>query len=231
MGNPLLDYLARLLTERDRDERDREVREREDAREAEDAEGLPDLAAEQTSVGILLVLRRMRAPIIVLIVVFAVSVLGLTLVPGRDTQGNPDRLGIFDAFYFMAYTATTIGFGEIPHAFTPAQRMWVTVTIFLSVVGWAYAVGSLLALSQDRAFRRALARRLFARKVARLADPFVLLVGYGDTARRGARSLDEMGRRFVVLERDEDRLAAIDLDSYRAGIPAPRGDGDRESGG
>ena len=25
-------------------------------------------------------------------------------------------MGIFDAFYFMSYTATTIGFGELPHA-------------------------------------------------------------------------------------------------------------------
>ena len=92
--------------------------------------------------GILLVLRRMRIPLIVLIVIFAVSVLGLTLVPGEDAQGRPTRLGIFEAFYFMSFTATTIGLGEIPYTFTPAQRMWVTFAIFLSVIGWAYAVGS-----------------------------------------------------------------------------------------
>ena len=92
----------------------------------------------------------MRVPLIVLIVIFAVSVLGLSLMPGEDARGRPDRMGIFDAFYFMSYTATTIGFGELPHAFTAAQRMWVTSTIFLAVIGWAYAIGSLLSLMQDQ---------------------------------------------------------------------------------
>ena len=63
-------------------------------------------------------------------------------------------MGFFDAFYVMSYTATTIGFGEIPYPFTYNQRMWVTISIYLTVIGWAYAIGSLLALLQDRAFRR-----------------------------------------------------------------------------
>jgi Trk K+ transport system NAD-binding subunit len=162
----------------------------------------------------------MRIPLIVLIVIFAVSVLGLTLIPGEDAQGRPARLGVFEAFYFMSYTATTIGFGEIPYSFTPAQRMWVIASIFLSVVGWAYAIGSLLALVQDRAFRQALARRHFARKVASLAEPFLLLVGYGNAGQRLARSLDDMGRRFVVMDNDEQRVVSVELDSYRADTPA-----------
>jgi Trk K+ transport system NAD-binding subunit len=166
----------------------------------------------------------MRIPLIVLIVIFAVSVLGLSLVPGEDAQGHPHRLGLFESFYFMSYTATTIGFGEIPYPFTTAQRMWVTFSIFLSVIGWAYAVGSLLALMQNRAFRHALARRHFARKVASMREPFLLLVGYGNASQRVARSLDEMNRRFVVVDDDEDQVSNVDLASYRADTPALLGD-------
>ena len=90
-------------------------------------------------------------------------------------------MGFFDAFYFMSYTATTIGFGELPHPFTDAQRLWVMVAIYLTVIGWAYAIGSLLTLLQDRAFRQALALQRFTRKVARLREPFLLIVGYGQT--------------------------------------------------
>ena len=50
----------------------------------------------------------------------------------------------------MSYTATTIGFGELPWPFTADQRLWVTFSIYLSVIGWAYAIGSLLTLLQDR---------------------------------------------------------------------------------
>jgi Trk K+ transport system NAD-binding subunit len=185
-----------------------------------DRTALPELRHHQSSAGIFLVLRRMRIPLIVIIVVFAVSVLGLSLLPGQDAQGRPDRMSLFESFYFMSYTATTIGFGELPYAFTPTQRMWVTGAIFASVIGWAYAVGSLLALLQDRAFRQALARRHFSRKVANLREPFVLLVGYGNAGRLVARSLDDLGRRFVVVADDEDRVAAVDLASYRADTPA-----------
>lgn len=180
----------------------------------------PVFEVRQPSAGILLVLRRMRVPIIVLIAIFAVSTIGLTLVPGEDAAGQPHRLSIFEAFYFMSYTASTIGFGELPHAFTPAQRLWVTVTIFLSVIGWAYAVGSLLSLMQDRAFRAAVARRHFVNKVRRLGEPFLVLVGYGNASRQLARSLDEMGRRFVVVDVNEERVAGVELDSYRADTPA-----------
>ena len=57
----------------------------------------------------------MRTPLNTLIVIFFVSVVGLTLVPGVDPEGNPARLSLFESFYFMSYTATTIGFGELIH--------------------------------------------------------------------------------------------------------------------
>ena len=190
---------------------------------------LPSVQAELASAGILLVLRRMRVPLITLVVIFAVSVLGLSLVPGKDASGHPAHLSLFESFYFMTYTATTIGFGEIPYPFTPLQRMWVTFAIFLSVVGWAYAIGTLLSLLQDKAFRRALTRRRFARKVHRISAPFLLLVGYGHAAQMLARSLDDMGRRFVVVDHDDDRIAEIDLDTYRLETPVLHGDA-RETG-
>ena len=118
-------------------------------------------SSRQASATIFLVMRKMRAPLIVLIVIFAITTVGLTLIPGQDDAGRPWRMGFFDAFYVMSYTASTIGFGEIPYPFTYNQRMWVTISIYLTVVGWAYAIGSLLALVQERSFRQALALQHF----------------------------------------------------------------------
>jgi voltage-gated potassium channel len=185
---------------------------------------LPELGPQLSSAGVFLVLRRMRVPLIVLIVILAVSVLGLSLIPGRDSAGRPDRMGLFDSFYFISYTATTIGFGELPDEFTQAQRMWVTLAIYLAVVGWAYAIGSLLSLMQDQGFRQALARRSFTRSVRRMREPFLLLVGYGNASKMLGRSLDDMGRRFVVIDSDDSRVSAVELDSYRADAPALHGD-------
>ena len=102
--------------------------------------------------------------------------------------------------------------------------MWVTLTIFLSVTGWAYAIGSLLSLMQDQGFRQALARRSFTKSVRRMGEPFLLLVGYGNASKMLARSLDDMGRRFVVMDVNHERVSSVELDDYRADAPALQGD-------
>src|SRR3954471_448664 len=161
-------------------------------------------SAARASEAIFLILRRMRAPLIVLITIFSVSVLGLTLIPGVDGNGRPWRMGFFDAFYVMSYTATTIGFGEIPYPFTYNQRMWLTISIYLTVIGWAYAIGSLLALLQDRSFRSALALQRFRRTVHPLGEAVLLVAGYGQTGELLGRSFDDLGRRFVVIDTSAD---------------------------
>ncbi|CCH87687.1 Putative K+ transporter with a NAD-binding domain [Modestobacter italicus] len=178
----------------------------------------------QASAPIFLVLRRMRAPLITLVLIFAVSVLGLSLITGVDDAGRPYRMSIFDSFYVMSYTATTIGFGELPYPFTAAQRLWVTGTIYLSVIGWAYAISALLTLLQDRAFRAALALQHFSRKVSRLREPFLLIVGYGQTGELLGRSFDELGRRFTVVDLQDARIDALELDTLRADVPGLAGD-------
>ena len=179
MGNPLLLFWHRLV-EPPPDERDRAyghggVGERERADEAE-----RHLDAPETSGAIFLILRRMRAPLIVLVLVFSISIVGLTLIPGQQPDGGTEPMSIFDAFYFMSYTATTIGFGEIPYPLTTDQRMWVAASIFVSVIGWAYAIGGLLAMVQDRSFRREVATQRFARQVRRMPQPFLIVAGFGE---------------------------------------------------
>ena len=76
-----------------------------------------------------LVLRFMRRPILVLVVVYAVSMVGWVMIPGPVIGGEERSIGLFHAFYFLTYTATTTGFGEIPFPFTDAQRMWAIVSL------------------------------------------------------------------------------------------------------
>ncbi|MGY1688660.1 potassium channel family protein [Geodermatophilus sp. SYSU D01105] len=208
MGNPLLTFWRQLFGVEEDERRGRRTLVRAAAS-----------SAAQASATIFLVMRRMRAPLIVLIGIFAISVLGLTLIPGQDAEGRPWDMGFFDAFYVMSYTASTIGFGEIPYPFTYNQRMWVTISIYLTVIGWAYAIGSLLALVQDRAFRSALALQHFTRKVRRLREPFVLIAGHGRAGELLGHSLDALGRRFVVLDVSDQRIDDLELGSYHADVP------------
>lgn len=164
------------------------------------------------------VLRRMRAPLIVLIVIFSVGVAGLMVIPGQSPTG-PWRMSFLDAFYFMSYTASTIGFGEIPQAFDAGQRMWVTLVIFLSVVGWAYAIGTLLSLLQDSTFKAAWAVQRFRRQVARIREPFWILAGHGQTGALLGEWLDDLDRRFVAVDLRQARIDVLDLGSYHGDVP------------
>lgn len=167
-----------------------------------------------------LALRRMRAPLITLILIYAVSVAGLTLIPGTDADGQPIWMSFLHAFYFMSYTATTIGFGEIPYAFSEAQRLWVIFCIYLSVIGWAYSIGVLLALLQDQNFRNAVRLQRFGQKVQHLREPFYLVCGYGETGQLICRALDQLGLRAAVVEIDEGRVSQLDLHGHSIDIPA-----------
>ena len=168
-----------------------------------------------------LVLRRMRAPIIVLIAIYAVSVVGLTLVPGVDAEGQPaPPLSFFHAFYFISYTATTIGFGEIPNAFSDGQRLWATICIYLTVVGWSYSVVTLIGLLQDKGFQNTLTVNRFARRVRRLKEPFYLVTGSGETGNLICRTFDRAGQAFAVIEKDEMRVEELDLQDFKTDIPA-----------
>ncbi len=173
---------------------------------------------------VFLVLRRVRVPLVVLVIIFAVSVAGLAMIPGQDGQGHPTRVSVFDAFYFMSFTATTIGFGELPHAFTTAQRMWVTGSIYSSVIGWAYAIGTLFSLLQDQGFRDAIATQQFRRRVRRLEEPFLLVAGYGHTGRLVCQGLDDLGRRAVVLDDSRQRIEALAADQLSIDVPGLTGD-------
>src|SRR3569832_2987533 len=103
-----------------------------------------------------LILRRMRAPLIFLILSYAISLLGMTLIPGVDAAGRPaPPMDFFHAFYVVSYTATTIGFGEVPGTFSDAQRAWTIVVIYLTVIAWLYSIGFILHLLQDPAQQRA----------------------------------------------------------------------------
>lgn len=166
-----------------------------------------------------IVLRFMRTPIIVLVSVYAIAIIGMVLMPGRDAEGNPVHMGFFHAFYFLTYTATTTGFGEIPYAFTDAQRMWAILCLYISVIAWFYAIASIIRLVQNPHFVQAVAQRRFSRAVRRVTGPFYIVCGFGDRGSLLTRGLDESGRTAVIIDSDAERIKALSLRDYRRTMP------------
>ena len=162
-----------------------------------------------------IVLRYMRKPLLVLITVYAVSMVGWVLIPGVNANGVEQELSFFHAFYFLTYTVTTTGFGELPHTFTEAQRMWSIVSLYAGVIAWFYALGSIVGLVQNVDFQQSVAERRFAKRVGRISEPFCIICGFGNTGAMLTRGLTDTGTTVVVVDRNAERIRTLGLRDYR----------------
>lgn len=167
---------------------------------------------------VFLILRRMRVPLIALILSHAIAIVGLTLMPGMDNQGNPWHMSVFEAFYVISYTATTIGFGELPYPFSTAQRLWMIFSIYLTVIFWFYAIGKIIALVQDPGLRQVMTVSRFTRAVKRLQEPFYIVCGYGETGSLLVGALDHKGISTVVVDISLERINELELQDYQVPV-------------
>lgn len=161
----------------------------------------------------------MRLPFTIIVITYAIAMTGLLIIPGIDDQGNSYQMSIFQAFYFITYTATTIGFGEVPYDFTHAQRIWVSCSIYITVLGWFYGIGTLVRLLQDKLFLSEIALAKFKRSVKNIKEDFVIILGYNETTSIIIKKLLRQDMRVVVIERDQKKADYLNLEGFVPHIP------------
>lgn len=171
-----------------------------------------------------LVIRQLRRPVLVLITAYAVATFGMTLIPVIGEHGEMSYLSVFESFYWVSITATTIGFGEVPVAYSEWQRVWVAFSIYYTVPSWLYAIGKIIALLQDSTFQLALSEHRFARQVGKLKQKFVIICGFGEAGKRLVYQLSEEGYRCVVIDNDAARVNKMVLDPVLYRVLAIEGD-------
>lgn len=161
----------------------------------------------------------MRLPFTVIVLTYTIAMIGLLIIPGVDNDGNAYQMKIFDAFYFISYTATTIGFGETPYPFTYAQKIWVSVSIYITVLGWFYGIGTLVSLLQDKLFLNEIARAKFRRSVSHIKEDFVIVLGYSDTTSEIIKKMNNNNLRVVVIEKEQQRADYLNLEGFVPHVP------------
>ncbi|MDX9900908.1 MAG: NAD-binding protein [Aliarcobacter sp.] len=166
-----------------------------------------------------IILQKMRKPFLVIIVTYTISIIGFLFIGGKDSSGNFYQMTMFDAFYFVSYTATTIGFGEIPYAFTYPQRIWVTISTFLTVLGWFYSIGTLVSLLQDKLFLQELERARFLKQIKNLNEKFIIILGYNQITKKIIIKAIEEGIRAVVIEKDSLKIEKLMLENFTPTVP------------
>ena len=175
-----------------------------------------------------IVLKRLRVPFLVLVVTFSISITGLILIPGVDDAGNEYHMTFFDAFYFVSYMASTIGFGEAPYSFTYPQRIWVSATIYITVVGWFYGIGTIVSIVQDEALRKAINRNRFAKQVKGLSEKFFIILGYNSVTKSIINRINNDDYRVVVIDRSEAKIDELILEDFYPHVPAYTGEATKQ---
>ena len=166
-----------------------------------------------------IILQKMRKPFLVILLTYVIAMLGFLFIPGMDNNGNTYYMTIFDAFYFISYTATTIGFGELPYPFTYPQRIWVTFSTYLTVLGWFYSIGSLLSLLQDQLFLQEIEKTKFLRQVKNLNEKFIVVLGYNQVTRKIIIKALAQGLRTVVITKDKMEINHLLLENFTPTVP------------
>ena len=161
----------------------------------------------------------MRKPFLVILITYAISILGFLFIEGRDSSGNVYNMSIFDAFYFVTYTATTIGFGEIPYPFTYPQRVWVTFCTYLTVLGSFYSIGSLVSLFRDDLFLQEIEKAKFLRQIKNLNEKFIVVLGYNQITKKIIKKALAQGLRTVVIEKDKMKINDLILENFTPTVP------------
>ncbi len=128
------------------------------------------------------------------------SMLGIILL-GTTGYVIIEQVGWFDAFYMTAITLATVGFEEV-WVMSDLGHLW-TIFVMFSGIGIFFLIAGHIAqqavnLKRYRRFR-------MAKRVKKLNDHYILC-GYGRMGQAIARELQSARKRFVVIEKDLDKI-------------------------
>ena len=133
-----------------------------------------------------------------------------------------DEYSWLDAVYMTVIVVSTVGFQEVGEL-SNSGRIWTIVVIALGLVTVAAVVSMLGSIIVEGIVRKVLGRRQVERKITAL-NGHVIICGYGRTGESVAGELLVAKREIVVIEMDDDRIAAAE----GAGLLHVRGDAQEE---
>jgi voltage-gated potassium channel len=118
-----------------------------------------------------------------------------------------------DAIYMVVITIFGVGYGEVRPILSTGLRLF---TIFVIVAGTSsvvYSIGAFLQMVTEGEINRALGARRMTKEIETL-DRHVIICGFGRMGVLLAARMVEAGRSFVVVDRDEERIAQAQALGY-----------------
>ncbi len=159
----------------------------------------------------------------------ALIAIALTLTLAGGTLGFVliEHYPVFDAFYMTVTTVTTVGYGEI-HPLSQAGRIFNCFLILFGVITMLLAIGAMTQTVIELELNQFFGKRRIKSMIEKLQG-HIILCGFGRVGRGAADELVQAGAKFVVVDRDEERVER----AMKAGMLAVLADAshDRDSAG
>lgn len=142
------------------------------------------------------------------------GLLALVIVGTLGYYALEERFTLFDSFYQVVITVSTVGFAEI-HELSTAGRALTTVLIIAGLVLVAFATGSFLESVIEGGLGRFLGRRRLERTIKTLSGHWIIC-GYGRMGEHVAQELLGSKRcpAFVIVESDPERARLCEQAGY-----------------
>ena len=152
---------------------------------------------------------------ILVALVFLIGIIGFYAI------GQPEA-GLVDAFYMTSITLTTIGYGEVVPVETTAAKLFTSLYAIVGFGMFVYLFSNVTAFMVEGGLDRYLWDRKMHRTIDNLKDHSVVC-GAGNTGRHIVAELLEIGRPFVLIDRDAE-VERLLHQQFGVSFPAVIGD-------
>jgi voltage-gated potassium channel len=149
-----------------------------------------------------------------LLLTFCAGTIGFSLIEGYS---------LFDAFYMTLITITTVGYAEI-HPLSQAGRLFNSFLIFFGVSAMFLAFGTMTQAIIELELQDQYGKRRKKRMIEEMHDHFIVC-GFGRVGRNASYELQRSRVPFIVVDRNEERVArAMQADMIAVVADATRDD-------
>lgn len=128
----------------------------------------------------------------------------LTLAGGTLGFVLIEHYSVFDAFYMTLTSVTTVGGGEI-RTLSFAGRVFNSFLLLFGVTIIFLAIGAMTQTVIELELNQFFGKRRIKNMIDKL-EGHVILCGYGRVGRGAAEELIHAGAKFVVVDRDDERV-------------------------
>lgn len=149
---------------------------------------------------------------------FVAGILLITIGIGTIGFSAIEGYSAFDAFYMTLITITTVGYQEL-RPLSHAGRIFNSFVIFFGVSAMFFAVGSMTQTIIELELQDLYGKRRRKRMISKLHEHFIVC-GFGRVGRNASYELQRSAVPFLVLDRNEQRVAR----ASEAGMLAMLGD-------